>query len=279
MNYAYPTMSYLNLFPHGAGRYLSNLSSSSEGSLGRLEESETSSRSTRARSTRCQKIRRKFNKCMNCFLKGGGSCSYDDETVGDIDVPLRYQHLVKQWVPSDLSQVNIDFCVNERIYRIAPSPLHGLGLFCMDGIKIGYDRCTESMEYVGPSYNYNDWMCLVQYTWSMCRYGLSANYIQLKDKDQNKGSKLYIDGMPKITGNIARFINSTQPGSTLKQPNCIFESREVKRVFVCAIKSIVAAEELLINYNLNRVGTNMVSMVVVHLTNLPKLLLIILTSL
>ena len=73
----------------------------------------------------------------------------------------------------------------------------------------------------------------------MRRYGLSANYIQLKDKDQNKGEMLYIDGRPKITGNIARFINSTQPGSTLKQPDCIFEVCEGNRVFVCAIKSIV----------------------------------------
>ena len=46
-------------------------------------------------------------------------------------MPLRYKHIVKQWVPRDLPQVNIDFCVNERIYRIAPSSLHGLGLFCM----------------------------------------------------------------------------------------------------------------------------------------------------
>ena len=112
--------------------YLSDLSSSSEGILGRLEESETSSRSTRARSTRCQKIKRKFDKRMNFFLQGGGSCSYDDETMGDINVPLRYQHLVKQRVPSDRPKVNSNFCVNERIYRIAPSSLHGLGLFCME---------------------------------------------------------------------------------------------------------------------------------------------------
>ena len=123
-------------------RYLSYLSSFNKGSLGMLEESETSSRSTWARSTRCQKIRRKFDKGMNFFLQGGGSCSYDDETLGDIDVPLRYQHLVKQWVPRDLPQVNTDFFVNERIYRIAPSSLHGLGLFCMDDIKAGYSRCT-----------------------------------------------------------------------------------------------------------------------------------------
>ena len=123
-------------------RYLSDLYSSSEGSLGRLEESETLSRSIRARSTRCHKIRRKFSKHMEFFLRGGGSCSYDDETVGDIEVPLRYKHIVKQWVPRDIPQLNIDFCVNKRIYKIAPSSLHGLGLFCMDCIKVSYNRCT-----------------------------------------------------------------------------------------------------------------------------------------
>ena len=80
---------------------------------------------------------------------------------------------------------------------------------------------------------------------------------------------LYIDGRPKITGNIVGFINSTQLGSTLKQPNYIFEVHEGNRVFVCAIKSIAYGEELLINYNLNRADTNMVSMVVVHLTIYP----------
>ena len=75
-----------------------------------------------------------------------------------------------------------------------------------------------------------------------------------------------MDGRPKTTGNIAGFINSTQPGSTLKQPNYIFEGHEGNHAFVCAIKSIAAGEEMLINYNLNRVDTNTVSMVVVHPT-------------
>ena len=122
------------------------------------------------------------------------------------------------------------------------------------------------MQYIGPCHNYNDWMHLVQYTRSMHRYGLLANYIQLKGKDQHKGAMMYMDGRPKTTGNIVGFINSTQLGSTLKQPNCIFESREGNRVFVCAIKSIAVGQELLINYNLNRVDTNMVSMVVLHPT-------------
>ena len=75
-----------------------------------------------------------------------------------------------------------------------------------------------------------------------------------------------MDGKPKTTGNIAGFINSTQLGSTLKQPNHIFESHEGNHVFVCAIKSIATSEELLINYNLNHVDTNTVSMVVVQQT-------------
>ena len=83
-------------------------------------------------------------------------------------------------------------------------------------------------------------MRLVQYTRSMHRYGLSANYLQLKDRDQNKGETLYIDGSPKPIGNIAGFINSTQPGSTIKQPNYIFDGREGNHVFVCSIKSIAA---------------------------------------
>ena len=103
----------------------------------------------------------------------------------------------------------------------------------------------------------------------MIRYGLLRNYLQLKDKDKNKGATLYIDKRPKITGNIAGFIYSTQPGSTLQQPNCIFKLREGNRVFVCAIKSIAAGEELPINYNLNHVDTNTVSMVVVHPTIYP----------
>ena len=122
------------------------------------------------------------------------------------------------------------------------------------------------MDYVGPCYNYNDWMRLVQYTRSMHRYGLSVNYIQLKDKAQNKGAMMYMDGRAKTTGNIVGFINSTQPGSTLKKPNCIFQPREGNHVFVCAIKLIAAGEKLLIDYNLNRVDRNNVSMVVVQQT-------------
>ena len=83
----------------------------------------------------------------------------------------------------------------------------------------------------------------------MNRYGLSTNYIQLKDKAQNKAATMYMEGRPKTTGNIVGFINNTQIGSTLKQPNCIFESHEGNRVFLCAIKSIADGEELLIDYN------------------------------
>ena len=62
---------------------------------------------------------------------------------------------------------------------------------------------------------------MIQYRRSICRYILSVNNLQLKDKDQNKGEMLYIDRRPKSTGNIVGFINNTQPGSTIKKPNCI----------------------------------------------------------
>ena len=90
----------------------------------------------------------------------------------------------------------------------------------------------------------------------MHRYALSENYIQQQENNQSKSVAIYIDGRPKETGNIAGFINSTRPGSTIKQPNCIFEAREGNRVFICAIKSIRVGEELLIDYNLNRIDTN-----------------------
>ena len=80
---------------------------------------------------------------------------------------------------------------------------------------------------------------------------------------------MYIDGRPKATGNIAGFINNTQAGSTIKKPNCIFEGSEGNHVFICAMKSIDAREELRISYDLNQIDTNMVTMGVVHLTIYP----------
>jgi hypothetical protein len=38
-----------------------------------------------------------------------------------------------------------------------------------------------------------------------------------------------------------------------KKPNCIFEGHEGNHIFVCATKTIVLGEELLIDYNLIRI--------------------------
>ena len=143
--------------------YLLDLSSSTKVSSGRVEEIQRSSTSNRRRSTRGEKITRKFRRCMDFFLIEGGSFSYDAKSIDDIEVPLRYKHLVKRWVPKDLPQVNTIFFLNERIYRIAPSLLHGLGLFSMDVIKVCDGGLVELMEYVGSCYNYRDLMRLVQY--------------------------------------------------------------------------------------------------------------------
>ena len=81
----------------------------------------------------------------------------------------------------------------------------------------------------------------------MQRYRVASNYIQLMDNIMNKGATMYIDGRPKASGNITWFINGTQLGTTHKLPNCIFEGREGNCVFVCATKTIVLGEELLID--------------------------------
>jgi hypothetical protein len=108
----------------------------SEGIYGGNEESVTSNTSNKERSTRCGKVRIKFYRCIEFFLVDGGSCSYDNESIGDVEVLLRYKHVVRQWVPNEPPQLDTDFCFNERIYCITLSSIHGLGLFSMDGIKV-----------------------------------------------------------------------------------------------------------------------------------------------
>jgi hypothetical protein len=53
--------------------------------------------------------------------------------------------------------------------------------------------------------------------------------------------------------------------TTNKNPNWIFEGHEGNCVFVCAIKSIVVGEELLIDYNLNRIDTYIAIMEEIHI--------------
>jgi hypothetical protein len=71
-----------NIGSNSMNRYLSDLSSLSEGISGGRGESVTSNTSNRVRSTRGEKVRIKFHRCMELFLVEGGSCSYDDESIG-----------------------------------------------------------------------------------------------------------------------------------------------------------------------------------------------------
>ena len=159
--------------------------------------------------TKGENVRIKFYRCIELFLVEGGSYSYDDESIGDIEVPLKYKNLVKQWVPKELLLLDTDFSVNNRMYHIAPFYLHGLARFSMDRIALKYNIVTELMDYVRPCYDYSDWIQLVQYMRSTQRYALTANYIQLINNDKNKGVAIYIDGRPKSYSNIAWFINNT----------------------------------------------------------------------
>ena len=102
---------------------MSDLSSSSDDQdiLEEIESETRSTRSTRSRSTRSEKVRKTFHRRMQFFIANGGSCNYDDESIGDIELPLRYLYLVQRWVPKELPQVDTDFFISGRMYRVTPS--------------------------------------------------------------------------------------------------------------------------------------------------------------
>ena len=78
-------------------KYLSDLCSSSDDQdVLREVESETScTRSTGSRSTRSEKVRKIFCIRKQFFISNGGSCNDDFESIGEIEFPLRYRHLVQ----------------------------------------------------------------------------------------------------------------------------------------------------------------------------------------
>ena len=76
---------------------------------------------------------------MDLFLFEGGSCSYDNESSQETEFPSMYMHYLKNWEPNPLPKINIDFTFDGRTYQIAPSTLHGLGLFTIDGVNIPYN--------------------------------------------------------------------------------------------------------------------------------------------
>ena len=67
---------------------------------------------------------------------------------------------------------------------------------------------------------------------------------------------MYIDGRPKASENVDGFVNSTRLVKETKKLNCEFEGHEEHRIFVCATKTILPGEELLIDYNLNRIDVD-----------------------
>jgi hypothetical protein len=84
---------------------------------------------------------------------------------------------------------------------------------------------------------------------------------------------MYIDGRPKALRNIVGLINSTRPGMTRKEPNCIFKEREGNRIFVCVVKTIMVGEEFLVDYNLNRVDPGRSSFTIIQNLFHPSLIL------
>ena len=70
--------------------------------LREVESDTCCTRSAGSISTRFEKVRKIFRRHMQYFIAIGGSCNYDDESIGDIEFPLRYRHLVQRWVPNKL---------------------------------------------------------------------------------------------------------------------------------------------------------------------------------
>jgi hypothetical protein len=69
--------------------YLLDLSSSSSDEISRGTRENIFNTSYKEKSTRGEKIIRKFGRRMEFFLVEGGSCSYDDKSIGDTEAPLR----------------------------------------------------------------------------------------------------------------------------------------------------------------------------------------------
>ena len=70
-------------------------SSSDDQDILREVDSETCcTRSTSSRSTRSEKVRKIFCIHMKFFIANRGSCNYDAESIGDIEFPLKYRHVV-----------------------------------------------------------------------------------------------------------------------------------------------------------------------------------------
>jgi hypothetical protein len=67
----------------------------------------------------------------------------------------------------------------------------------------------------------------------MERHIVFANYIQLRETNQNKGHTIYIDGRTKDLRNNARFIKSTWPKTTKQLPNaCFMDMMEIRYCYV-----------------------------------------------
>ena len=76
---------------------------------------------------------------------------------------LGWKHLVNGWEPKQFLELDIDFRLNEIIYRNVPSSIHGIGLFSMDGIHAKYKGGFYLMECLGPYHSYGFWTKMDEY--------------------------------------------------------------------------------------------------------------------
>ena len=119
--------------------------------------------------------------------------------------------------------------VREPMIEVRHSPIHGFGVFALRRIRKG----TTIMEYVGDRVSHEE---------------ADARY-ENKDPNDNHtflftvDSKTVIDG--GVCGNDSRYINHGC------DPNCESASQN-KRIYVEAVKTIEAGEELAYDYQIQR---------------------------
>ena len=70
----------------------------------------------------------------------------------------------------------------------------------------------------------------------------------MNENNQNLGQSIYVNKGPIYSGNVVgQFLNNWYPIIMNKLPNHMFEGCDGNKVVVCAIKSIDACKEILID--------------------------------
>jgi len=113
------------------------------------------------------------------------------------------------------------------------------------------------MPIYGPIYNITNWRIITSYFFSMAKYGMCRNATSQKKYAEH----MYIDGRPKIHGNITGYINNFEGIGSPTNYDFVeysndkydFMPRKMKHfVGVAPIVTLNHGDEILVHYNINK---------------------------